>query len=101
MNEVKRIFNLLPFTWSDSYSKNGRFYIVDLALPLVQYPDTLRYLQLNLGYLSKEINLAIIDPSFVSAYTLPHHMFIEGIGWKFEKETIIKIFKPLVKTLMI
>ncbi|MEM4311820.1 MAG: hypothetical protein QXX95_05470 [Nitrososphaerales archaeon] len=99
MELAQRFFGSLPFTWSDSYSEKDEFYIADLAMPLAHYPDTLRYLQLNFGALAKELRIAIIDPNFVSAYTIPHHMFIEDIGWVFEIEKLVKIFKPLVNTI--
>jgi len=94
---VQRVFGKLPFIWSDSYSEKDGFYLAHLALPLAFYPDTLKYLQKNLN--CKELKITLIDPAFGCAYTIPHHMFSDELGWIFEGERLAKLFKPLVKVI--
>ncbi|MBI2126840.1 MAG: hypothetical protein HYU02_05965 [Thaumarchaeota archaeon] len=89
---VQDVFTRLPFLWSDAYSADG-FYLADLVIPLILYPDTLSFLQRNLGDTRKKFQIVVVDNRCTSAFTLPHHMFDEEIGWMFETQTALERFR--------
>ena len=92
---VQDTFAKLPFTWSDSYSSEDCFYLAELVLPVPQYVDALSFLQRNLRDSKRKIEILVLDPQFGSAFTLPHHMFEDGLGWVFEAQTAMGRFKTL------
>jgi len=92
---VQDTFAKLPFTWSDSYSSEDGFYLIELVLPVPQYVDALSFLQRNLRDSKRRIEILVLDPQFGSAFTLPHHMFEDEVGWMFEAETAMERFRTL------
>jgi hypothetical protein len=95
---VQDTFAKLPFTWSDSYSSEDGFYLAELVVPVPQYVDALSFLQRNLRDSKRKIEILVLDPQFGSTFTLPHHMFEEGLGWVFNAEMASDSFRILVST---
>jgi DNA-binding Lrp family transcriptional regulator len=82
--KVAPIVLKIPFVTSHSLSVDGKLYMCQLAVPINQLTDTLRYLtDSNLPIENNEHVFHFIDWNFARSYVIPYPCYTEE-GWSFD-----------------
>lgn len=91
LRRAREVFASIPFTWFDSVSPDGKFYFVQLIVPLIEFQDLCRYVY---NYLPEMVTNSY--QTFVTeamAYTLPYEQFTDEQGWDLNMEKALEIVK--------
>jgi len=97
LEHLRRLFNRLPFTHSESISADQSFYMGQTVAPLEYYIAMLNYIRqhINSDLISK-LNSGLVDPSCAGGYTVPFEMYSKREGWMFKLERSLSIFRDIV-----
>jgi len=100
LSAVQEIFNRIPFTWFDTFSEDGGFYLAYVTLPMDQYVNVLDFLRKNIPkQCVNDLKVSLIDLSCSMGYTIPYEMFDAEQGWVFDAETTLERFSSDVKVM--
>ncbi|MCD6443932.1 Lrp/AsnC family transcriptional regulator, partial [Candidatus Bathyarchaeota archaeon] len=96
LEAVKEVFQDIPFTWFDSYSRDSGVYMAYLVVPVEHLQGTLKYTWRRLSNTRRKLIYAFIDSECSRAYMVPMEPFVEEIGWTFSIKTSINLLSEIL-----
>jgi DNA-binding Lrp family transcriptional regulator len=78
---IQSVINKLPFLWVEDLLELGT-YIATLSVPLENLAATMNYINEELQYLGRKIEVGYLRVDESWTYTIPYHMFSDG-KWRF------------------
>ncbi|MBI3022997.1 MAG: hypothetical protein HYY68_04620 [Thaumarchaeota archaeon] len=81
INQVRKLFNKLPFTWLEAGTENRQYYAF-LDMPIIHFHDTIRHLEERIESLRGRYETTLLDPTKTQSWTVPDEMFDKKIGWR-------------------
>jgi DNA-binding Lrp family transcriptional regulator len=96
LDNARRVFNTLPFMWSEFLTFNRELYIVEMAIPVSLYLNTQYFLYEHLLNRGEKLMMKLIDPINSMPFTIPKILFDpKNDRWTFPIEENKKKLKIL------
>ena len=96
LEEVKRTFQRIPFTFFDTYVAGERLYIAYVILPVSYLQGCLSYIWRSLPPVRSRVVTELIDTGCSRAFAIPLELYSDIEGWTFSvSSNLRKLFKLL------
>lgn len=97
LEEVKKTFQRIPFTYFDTYVAGERLYTAYLILPISHLHNSLSYIWRSLPGVRSRVFYELIDTGCSKGFAIPLELYRNGEGWTFSVSSNIRTVSNLLE----